>query len=193
MGQDEPFSALDSHLRVRLQMELRDTLRQYSGTTLMVTHSRAEAYHMCGAITVADDGIFAAPRPTKALFADPESFAAAQLTGCKNIAKARKTGEYEVQVPAWNVRFTTACPVRDDLAGVAFRAHYVNPRTVKNQYPVTFVGELEEPFEWVLLYRYYGQDTGQEPLWWRLPKDKRPQVLPQSLGLAPANVLLLYR
>ena len=38
---------------------------------------------------------------TKKLFADPGSRAGAELTGCKNIAKARKIGEYEVEVPDW--------------------------------------------------------------------------------------------
>ena len=37
---DEPFSALDSHLREKLQMELRRLLADYGRDVLMVTHSR---------------------------------------------------------------------------------------------------------------------------------------------------------
>ena len=189
---DEPFSALDSHLRLQLQLELKETLAVYDGAVLMVTHSRDEAYHMCDAITVVDDGAFSPVRPTKELFADPGTFAAARLTGCKNIARASKVGEHEIEIPEWNVHFRTGQEVRDGLVGVAFRAHYLNPRTAQNAFPVTYVGELEEPFEWVLLYRYEGQSSDCVPLWWRLPKDKRPQVFPQQLGIAPVNVLLLY-
>ena len=43
---DEPFSALDSHLREKLQMELRELLKRYGRDVLLVTHSRDEAYHM---------------------------------------------------------------------------------------------------------------------------------------------------
>lgn len=189
---DEPFSALDSHLRLQLQMELKKTLSHYSGAVLMVTHSRDEAYHMCDAITVVEDGTFSPLCGTKPLFADPGSLAAARLTGCKNIARAVKTGDYEVEVPEWNVRFTTEQPVRDELKGVAFRAHYLNPRAAQNRFPVRQVGEMEEPFEWILLFRYEGQGEDTEPIWWRLPKDKRPQVFPDELGISPANILLLY-
>ena len=43
---DEPFSALDGHLRDALKIELRDLLVQFGGTVLMVTHDRTEAYNM---------------------------------------------------------------------------------------------------------------------------------------------------
>ena len=68
---DEPFSALDSHLRLQLQLELKKTLSAYNGTVLMVTHSRDEAYHMCDAITIVENGTFDSVRATKPLFADP--------------------------------------------------------------------------------------------------------------------------
>ncbi len=189
---DEPFSALDQHLRLRLQIELKEMLAAYDGAILLVTHSRDEAYHMCDKITIADDGVFSPVRETKPLFADPATFAGARITGCKNIARAEKLGEYEVRVPEWNVSFRTAQRVRDGVKGVAFRAHYLNARTDENRFPVTFEGEMEEPFEWILLLRYEGQSPDSRPIWWRLPKDRRPQELPRQLGIAPANILLLY-
>lgn len=189
---DEPFSALDSHLRLQLQIELKDMLSNYGGTVLMVTHSRNEAYHMCSGLTTVENGVFDPVRETKAVFADPGSFHAARLTGCKNAAAAVKTGEYEVEVPEWNVRFTTAQPVGDNLTGIAFRAHYLDPHTSANRCPVQYAGELEEPFEWILLFRYAEQAPDSPPVWWRMPKDKRPHAFPEELGLMPVNVLLLY-
>ena len=189
---DEPFSALDAHLRLQMQLEMKRVLNAYDGDVVMVTHSREEAYHLCESIAIADAGTVSALRRTKALFSDPGSFHAARVTGCKNIAAAKKTGSHEIFVPDWNVRFTTENEVRDGLKGVAFRAHYLNPRAEQNRYPVHFAGELEQPFEWVLLYRYEGQGEDTEPLWWRLPKDRRPQAFPETLGIAPVNLLLLY-
>ena len=189
---DEPFSALDAHLRLQMQMELKQTLSAYDGEVLLVTHSREEAYHLCESIAVTDEGKVCPLRKTKELFADPGSFMAAQITGCKNIAEAIKTGTHEVFVPSWNVHLMTEKEVEDGLKGVGFRAHYLNTRTQTNCYPVTYAGELEQPFEWVLLYRYATQSADSEPLWWRLPKDKRPQVFPEQLGIAPVNILLLY-
>ncbi len=189
---DEPFSALDAHLRDSLKVELRDMLRDYGKTVLMVTHSRDEAYNMSERIAVMDGGRILAMNDTKSLFADPGSVAAAVLTGCKNIAPAVKTGEYEVEVPSWGIRLTTARPVRDGLEAVGLRAHYFNAGAAKNRFPVTFVEEMEEPFETILRFRYASQDPSTPPVWWRLAKEKKPSVFPEKLGIAPTNVLLLY-
>ena len=89
---DEPFSALDSHLRDKLQLQLRQVLAEFGHTVLLVTHSRDEAYHLCRRIAVLEEGSLLALKETKQLFADPGSICAASLTGCKNIAAARKVG-----------------------------------------------------------------------------------------------------
>ena len=189
---DEPFSALDSHLRVRLQWELRELLAGLGQSTLLVTHDRDEAYHLCGEIAVMDAGRILAKKPTKALFADPGSVRAAQITGCKNITRARKTGTFELEAPDWGVRLTTALPVPDDVAAVGIRAHYFNPKSGVNSAPVRLADQMEEPFEWILTFRWANQSDDSPALWWRVPKDRRPNVFPAEMGVAPVNVLLLY-
>ena len=189
---DEPFSALDAHLREKLQLELRELLSQFGRDVVMVTHSRDEAYHMCQKIAVMDDGRLLAVKDTKVLFADPGSVCACTLTGCKNVAPARKTGAYEVEVPDWGIRLQTAQPVGDGVKAVGIRAHYFNVKTVQNRYPIEYLGEMEEPFEWIVEFRYSGQTRSAPPLWWRVPKDRRPAEFPAEFGVAPVNVLLLY-
>ena len=189
---DEPFSALDGHLRDALKIELRDLLQQFGREVLMVTHDRNEAYNMSRMIAVMDAGRLLTVQPTKQLFADPGSAAAASLTGCKNIAEAVKCGEYEVEVPSWGIRLKSAVPVRDDLKAVGIRAHYFGVSTNQNRFPITYVEEMEEPFEIILQFRFLGQDPASPPIWWRIPKDRRPACFPGELGIAPANILLLY-
>ena len=189
---DEPFSALDGHLRDALKIELRDLLQRYGREVLMVTHDRAEAYNMSAQIAVMDQGRILARKPTKALFADPGSVPAAILTGCKNIAAARRIDGHTVEVPDWGVRLEVAREVKDGLKAVGIRAHYFNPSTPHNRFPVRYVEEMEEPFETIIQFRYAGQRDASPAVWWRLPKDKRPGQFPGDLGIAPANVLLLY-
>ena len=189
---DEPFSALDAHLRDSLKIELRDMLLKFGREVLMVTHSREEAYNMSQRIAVMDKGKLLTVKDTKALFADPESIPGAILTGCKNVVAAKKTGEYEVEVPEWGIRFQTARPVRDGLKGIGIRAHYFNTGTKQNRFPVTYVEEMEEPFEVIMQFRYVGQTPDSQPVWWRLAKGDRPRQFPEELGIAPANILLLY-
>ena len=189
---DEPFSALDSHLRDQLQPQLLSLLRSYGRQAVMVTHSRDEAYHLCSRLCAMDGGRILRAGGTKEVFADPGSEPAARLTGCKNIARAVKAGEYEVDVPEWGVRLTAAKPVPDNIRAVGLRAHYFHPRAAANRFAVRLDSELEEPFEWILLFRYEGQDAASPALWWRMPKDKKPSAMPEALGIAPENVLLLH-
>ena len=189
---DEPFSALDEHLRDALKIELRDQLQKFGREVLMVTHDRTEAYNMSREIAVMHEGRILAMSPTKALFADPGSVPAAILTGCKNIVPARKIDLHTVEVPQWGVRLQVSREVGDQLKAVGIRAHYFNPAAMQNRLPVSYVEEMEEPFEVIIQFRYEGQKPDSPPIWWRLPKDKRPAQFPRELGVAPANVLLLY-
>ena len=189
---DEPFSALDTHLREKLQIEMKHLLRSYQGATLMVTHSRDEAYRLCDRIALMKTGRILTLQPTKRLFANPGTIAAAAVTGCKNIAKAVKAGEYEVDVPEWGVRLRTAAPVRESLCAVGIRAHYFNPRCMQNRCQVELGEIMEEPFELTVPFRYENQKSDSSELWWRLSKDCKPAAAKLELGVAPENVLLLY-
>lgn len=44
---DEPFSALDTHLRSQMEQQLLATLTSYRGITLFVTHNLEEVYRLC--------------------------------------------------------------------------------------------------------------------------------------------------
>ena len=188
---DEPFSALDSHLRLKLQMELAGLLSGYGKGILMVTHDRDEAFRMCGRLGVMEQGELLAVKETKELFADPETRAAAMITGCKNIVKARKTGDREVYVPEWDLHLATDKPVRSDLTAVGIRAHHFSPDEPVNRFPVRILREMEEPFEWVSEFRYEGQDPGSPAVWWRYAKENRPPESPAALGIRPDAILQL--
>ena len=189
---DEPFSALDAYLKDQLQVQVKDILERYGKDTLLVSHSRDEIYNLCSHTALMGSGYFLAMGRTKEVFASPGTRTGAILTGCKNIAAARKTGEYEVEVPSWGIRLKSAVPVEDHLCAVGIRAHYFHPKARENVFPVTFSGEMEEPFETTILFRYAGQEEGTSDIWWRVAKDRRTGQMPEVLGIASQNVMLLY-
>ena len=188
---DEPFSALDMHLRLKLQLELKSLLEKVGKPVIMVTHDRDEAFRMCDTIGVMKNGRMQAVKNTGELFDNPGSIEAAQINGCKNIADAVKTGDREVFVPSWNIHLKTEKPVKDSLCAVGIRAHYFYPQEKQNSFRIKLIREMEEPFEWVSEFRYEGQDEASPALWWRYPKDARPETMPKCLGVSPENVLLL--
>ena len=88
---DEPFSALDSHLRLRLQMELKERLGAFGRDVLMVTHSRDEAYHMCGRIAVMESGKIKIVKETKELLPTPKAFAPPLSRAAKTLRRQEKS------------------------------------------------------------------------------------------------------
>lgn len=189
---DEPFSALDSHLRDQLQLDMLALLQKMQLPSLLVTHSRDEAYHMCGSLLLMHDGKIVRSGKTKEVFADPQSSYAAHLTGCKNLAAAEKVDDHTVWVKDWGVSLSCADAVEEGLTGIGIRAHYFHPNARQNRLPVFPVNQVEEPFEWILQFRFPSQKEGTPSVWWRIPKEKKPAAFPAELGVAPENVLLFY-
>ena len=190
---DEPFSALDTHLRGQLMVETNKLLKSFGKDTLLVTHNRNEAYELCNHIALLDSGKLIIKKETKSFFSDPESCQAALLTGCKNVINAKKIGDYLVDVPAWGVQFTTTQPVMDGLCSIGIRAHYFNPRATQNCFPIQVTGEIESPFEYNIQFRYAGQNKESQDIWWRIAKEKRSGEFPSILGVSPHNIMLLYK
>ena len=100
---DEPFSALDSYLKEELQFELKQHLREFGKTTIIVSHDRDEIYKLCDRTMVMGQGEILVSKDTKELFEQPERVIAARLTGCKNISRAKKCGMHKVYAMDWGV------------------------------------------------------------------------------------------
>ena len=53
---DEPFSALDSELKFHMEKEVREVIRRFGKTTLLVSHDKGEAYRLCDRIAMMQNG-----------------------------------------------------------------------------------------------------------------------------------------
>ena len=158
----------------------------------MVTHSRDEAYRLCGRLLIMEHGRPVSEGDTRELFKNPGTLTAARLTGCKNLCPARKIGEDLVEVPGWGVRFRVVPPVPDDLACVGIRAHDFHPvrAGVENAMRIEVCERVESPFEWYILFR--NADGGEgEALWWKFSKQLAEVENAEYLSVAPESILLL--
>jgi molybdate transport system ATP-binding protein len=120
---DEPFSALDSHLKEQLQTEVLELLKLYNGEVLMVTHSRDEVYRFCKKLVIIDKGSAVLLGDTKKIFKQPKLLAAARLTGCKNISECEVISEHIVHAIDWDVTLETEKAVPQNTKYVGIRAH----------------------------------------------------------------------
>ena len=188
---DEPFSALDAHLREQMQMQVLELLESYGKDAVLVTHSRDEAYRLCGELIVMDAGRPIAHGGTKELFRAPGLVQVARLTGCKNISRAKKEGAHRVEALDWGISLDTADPVPDDVSHVGVRAHLFFPPSdayAPNLIAIENCGASEGPFEWNVLFRAAG--AASEKIWWKIGKHAYAGV-PDHLAVLPEDVLVL--
>ncbi len=146
---DEPFSALDSHLRAALEAELIETLDGREGSVLFVSHDRDEIFRVCERMIVMDAGRVVAEGRAREVFDDPGSAAAASLTGCKNVERAFPAGPTRVAVPGWGLELETGRPVPPDLTHIGIRAHHIRsarPGTDVNLFEGLARAACHDPF-----------------------------------------------
>lgn len=118
---DEPFSALDSHLKWQLELQLADIFKFY-GAAIFVSHDRGEVYRLADTVAVMHNGVIGTLDKKREVFQNPKTLAAAVLTGCKNISSAKKISDDKLFAEDWNLTLT-AENIPDDLKFVGVRAH----------------------------------------------------------------------
>jgi molybdate ABC transporter permease protein len=197
---DEPFAALDPHLRRRTEEQLRATLTGFSGPVVFVTHDMEEAFRFCSELQVLDSGRVIASGPKHELFEYPHTVAAARLTGCKNIVPARRAGNDCVEIDAWQCRLRTASEVPKALTHVGFRSHqmlFQKRAGTENTFRCWVMTTSEAPHEMTLYLRLHSKPSpGQAPhlqadvskdVW----RDLSTQPQPWHITLDPTRLLLL--
>lgn len=119
---DEPFSALDAHLKSSLEQNLIGLFEEFEGTILYVSHDIDEAYRFCDRIAVVDAGHIDEIGPKDQVVHHPTSLAAVKLSGCKNTTSAVYVGDEEVCLPEWGISLHTTETVPRDVKWFGVRA-----------------------------------------------------------------------
>jgi iron(III) transport system ATP-binding protein len=81
---DEPLSALDAKVRVRLRHEIKQLQRRLGVTTIMVTHDQEEALTMADRIVVMNHGAIEQIGPPLEIYREPASPFVADFIGLMN-------------------------------------------------------------------------------------------------------------
>jgi len=95
---DEPFSALDSHVKQILKKELLNIIKSnYNGIVLLVTHDVEEAYSLSDRILVFEKGQTVQIGKKQEVIQKPSNLDVARLTGCNNFFEVEILGEENKQ------------------------------------------------------------------------------------------------
>ena len=199
---DEPFSALDTHLRSQMERELISVLSNYQGITLFVTHNINEAYRICQNLMILERGKVIAYGEKSDICDRPTSIEAARLTGCKNFSRAEKIGDRTVRAIDWNCTLeldslASSCP---DYVGI--RAHHLVFSTSSPHAPNTFpcwLTRTSETPHFVTLYiklNYPPEHDWDYDLQAEVFKEKwlmlKENALPWQVYLNPSQLFMTY-
>ncbi len=153
---DEPFSALDSHLRFRLERDMQQVMREFGKSVLLVSHDRDEVFRLADSIVIIENGRVEAAGAKHAIFRDPKTVAGARLTGCKFISRAEKRDGRRIYASDWGVELALD---RDPgkIAAVGMRMHSVRFGDGENAVRCAVAGVIENPFDYTILLRPAGR------------------------------------
>ena len=152
---DEPFTALDDTIRWKLELELLDHLRRYSGDVIYVSHSRDEVSRLCQTVCVLDAGRSEGVLPVSELMRNPPSVSAARISGCKNFSEVTITRE-GLNCAAWGVTLRAAQPAGDKVRSVGVRAHSLRLAGTENPIPCTIERVIDNVFSWIVMLKTPG-------------------------------------
>ncbi|MEA5530759.1 molybdate ABC transporter permease subunit [Dolichospermum sp. UHCC 0684] len=197
---DEPFSALDTHLRSQLEQQVAEILDDYSGVTLFVTHNMEEAYRLCPNLLVLEQGKAAHYGSKYEIFQHPASVNVAQITGCKNFSRANILSPQQIEAIDWGCTLEVREKIPAKLSHVGIRAHHLiftkDPQQV-NTFPCYLVRTSETPHRMTVFLKL--NSVGNHPhdyhLQGEIYKEKwvniQDQPFPWYVHLDPLRLLLM--
>jgi len=190
---DEPFSALDSYLKMQLEQELRETIESFGGPVVWVSHDRDEVFRNCDQVCVVEAGSSRPAVTPHELFVNPRTVSTAQLSGCKNIVAVSPT-KGAVIVDSWGLKLECAQAVESDVTAIGLRAHhlYFAQAGATNAMACRLVRSLDNVFSTIVIVRPEGAQAQAPNLSLEIAKEKLPQLQERMfVAIAPENILLL--
>ncbi len=192
---DEPFSAIDSHMRWKLELTVSDIIKNFGGMSIMVTHNKNEAYRNCRSICIINDGRTEDILNTEEFIDNPKTVGAAGISGCKNIYACELEAERSrVFVPGLNISLKTARPVDEGKKYIGIRAHCFSFEAGENKIDGVIERVIEDVFSTIIMLRPINSEAWSEPV--RIEADKKTaaEVIAGkylSVYIDPKDILLL--
>lgn len=154
---DEPFSAVDSCLKWKLEQQILKLSRSYAHTILFVSHNRDEVYRLCKKLAVLYHGKVEVTGKKREIFQNPQTVSAAALTGCENIA-AFVVKNQMLYCEEWNLKKRKADFEKVEGAFLGIRACDIKVEKKKEHADIrcTVESVIESVADWIYFLRPVG-------------------------------------
>ena len=167
---DEPFSALDQHLRFTLERSVREVIHEFGKTVLWVSHDRDEVFRQSDRIAIMNAGHIDTIGTKHEVFRNPVTAGGAALTGCKNISRIRRISDTLICAEDFGLILPCPSDLPENCTFCGFRMHDIkladpavseDPASASEQGVLCRVAEeIENPFSYTLMLVPTGQPEG---------------------------------
>ncbi len=128
---DEPLSALDARVRIRLREEIRALQRRLGVTTIMVTHDQEEALAMADRIVVMNHGMIEQIGSPEEVYRRPATAFVADFVGTMTFFDSVVAGADRIGLGTRSLRVASALPAPGTPIRIGLRPEEVRIRGVE--------------------------------------------------------------
>lgn len=141
---DEPLSALDAKVRLRLRHEIKELQRRLGVTTILVTHDQEEALAMADRVVVMNQGGIAQVGTPQQIYSAPTSAFVADFIGSMNFMEGTRLDRQRVQLGALELSCDNDGLTADGPVTVAIRPEDVMVQGAESGGVNTFQAEIRD-------------------------------------------------
>jgi iron(III) transport system ATP-binding protein len=140
---DEPLSALDARVRLRLRDEVKSLQRRLGVTTIMVTHDQEEALAMADRIVVMNHGVIEQVGTPAEIYRNPTTAFVADFVGTMTFLDAEVTGPENLRVGSIELACKNANSfARGSSVRIGLRPEEVRVRNIDASTPNQFITKV---------------------------------------------------
>ncbi len=122
---DEPLSALDPFLRIRMRAELKKLQQELGITFVHVTHGQDEALALADEIVVMNDARIEQAGPARSVFDAPKTAFVAQFIGAHNVLSLPE-GMFAIRSDALNITDVTSARLEARITSIEYQGTHVS-------------------------------------------------------------------
>ena len=145
---DEPLSAHDAHLRIRMQSEITQLQKQLGITFAYVTHNQSEAFAMASRVAIMSDGLIQQIGSPREVYRAPANHFVAEFVGSNNIltgtvvALDGDRATVDTAHGKFNVPVPDPAPIKGDTLELVVSADLIAISDSAGEYENVIAGEL---------------------------------------------------
>jgi iron(III) transport system ATP-binding protein len=142
---DEPLSALDARVRLRLRDELKALQRRLGITTIMVTHDQDEALGLADRMVVMNQGVVEQIGSPREIYAEPRTAFVADFVGTMNFVDCVASGADRVRVETIDIKLAAPHGLAAGSVGrLGIRPEAVQIHTHLNGFDNALISRVDE-------------------------------------------------